>query len=109
MWRDLGDVAAAVLLAVGAVVWLIVVPLMFLLGAATAYGIPAAGLDLVRRRSPPIASSAAGATVTVPESLLERHLRRRPPEAAGDRRQDDDADRQPDQAEHQRDAVEVDQ
>ncbi|MBE1497968.1 hypothetical protein H4696_005068 [Amycolatopsis lexingtonensis] len=39
MWRDFGDMAAAVLLAVGAVVWLILVPLMFLLGAATAYGI----------------------------------------------------------------------
>ena len=37
--RELREVAASALLAVGAVVWLIVVPLMFLHGALTAYGI----------------------------------------------------------------------
>jgi hypothetical protein len=38
VWREFGDVVVAALLAVGAVVWLVVVPLMFFRGALTAGG-----------------------------------------------------------------------
>jgi hypothetical protein len=38
VWRDFRDVAVPALLALGSVVWLVVVPLMFLGGAMTAYG-----------------------------------------------------------------------
>lgn len=39
VWRDLGEVAVSALLALGAVVWLVVVPLMFLQGAWIAPGV----------------------------------------------------------------------
>jgi hypothetical protein len=39
VWRDFRDVAVSALLAVGAVTWLIVVPLMFVQGALTAGGL----------------------------------------------------------------------
>jgi hypothetical protein len=39
VWRDFRDVAVSALLALGSVVWLVVVPLMFLGGAMTAYGL----------------------------------------------------------------------
>ncbi|MFJ9785004.1 hypothetical protein ACIRSS_35910 [Amycolatopsis sp. NPDC101161] len=51
MWRDFGDVVAGALLAVGAVVWLLFVPLMFFQGALTASGLWAGTGD-------PVAASA---------------------------------------------------